>query len=1273
MRCVSEFLTEDVCERACERAAHYRRLAQERFANSEGEGGKRADSGLPLAQFLLEQVVASDDAFTSAFGLRAVSRQHGGMLALRERLALQMGSYAAIGLPWAVVPIAKRWIQKQIARFALVAHLPTAKTRGEAGVAAGAAERGQSRVDSEYERMVAQLHTASPLGPASFGQTLTRLKFLAQQPEITELLVSPTLLRETASDWAVQEQVQQIAERVVEIIEHAQHYGARVILDAATHEEGVLCGKVLPRVLGLQRERGSRTAFTVTIASEAPEAGEQLEAVIELVRLHGREGQVHVRLTSQSTVRAETVASVFHGRKLAVLAHREQRESQLLALAARAISSPVISQLTLATEDPFMLSAALEFALEQEREITGEIAPAPFPVPAQPGSTRIIAELRRGTCTPLAEVLTEQRIRVNTTLPLVSHEEVASIIPYIIGLAAEFTDTENPLYWQYAQVGDTDWVRERERFERVFAAARASESPAAAHTVAPDLSQAGLIHHNTTAFYREFHERAANPTAGLTQAVLQLSQDEETGKIELEALQQLPQRFPVVSKSGFCNRSQLDPMDAAAQQEFATVFTRARQLRETLAHPARPTRFSPELLEPVLSRLAAEQNPWKGLHVASRIDLFQNLAVQMEHARFDLCAALAAAYSFSAPALESSVRMLIDSAEYFAQLIEHIQIMRGAEFCPDELAVLACTDPAETPTLLHNLLALLAAGSRVLVCAPSECAPLFDLLTKHWQEEAGIPAGAFYAVTDFAAESAATAACDERVDRVITIAADTLCETIIHARPAVRIENRSNDINTILVTPSANVSECVPQIVQSAFKDFDSYSRGPKALILLGGVGKSDRLMSLLTDTVEGIHVGDTVSPIEGLAEEFAGKKSAAVVGNPLAIQVGPLGRRPTRAQLRALTELAPGEKWVVQPRQLDAHGLLWSPGVRAGVKRDATFWQDAQGVPVLGIVHARTLQEAVALQGELGSRSAATLYSWDENEIASWMSSAQAATLTVNRPCTGWMIERLPRGSWSAHAGAALFSRELNSALVSTLQGGPHQLVTLGTWKLKTGTQSSTLHLRGLEPEVQTLIELAQPSLSYEEFDRVRRAALADTVTWRTQLGRARETIGLQVERNMLRYWPVRTLVRIGQNAQLHEAIRVIAAAILVRAPFEISTGLGLPRPLLDFLEKLEIRVTFEDDERCLQQIAASGARVDGLAADRVRLVGMERASAREGFGASFDAELWAEDVTMAGPVELLSFLREQALSVRLYRFGVTVRSEKLENFWRELMRGRE
>ena len=110
-----------------------------------------------------------------------------------------------------------------------------------------------------------------------------------------------------------------------------------------------------------------------------------------------------------------------------------------------------------------------------------------------------------------------------------------------------------------------------------------------------------------------------------------------------------------------------------------------------------------------------------------------------------------------------------------------------------------------------------------------------------------------------------------------------------------------------------------------------------------------------------------------------------------------------------------------------------------------------------------------------------------------------------------------------------------------------------------------------------------------------------------------------------------------------------------MARAPLSVSTGVVLPPELSGFLEVEGISVSLERDEDWLERIAVSGPGLDAEAS-RVRLIGGDRRRTAEWLGGLGSVSLWAEPVTMAGPVELLAFLREQSISITAHRHDLAL-----------------
>jgi len=378
--------------------------------------------------------------------------------------------------------------------------------------------------------------------------------------------------------------------------------------------------------------------------------------------------------------------------------------------------------------------------------------------------------------------------------------------------------------------------------------------------------------------------------------------------------------------------------------------------------------------------------------------------------------------------------------------------------------------------------------------------------------------------------------------------------------------------------------------------------------------------------------------------------------------EMGPLIEVPTGKLDWALHALEDGEKWLVEPRRIDDvdpeyAGRLWTPGIRVGVQPGSRTHLEEFFGPMLGIMHAGSLAEAIELQNAVAYGLTAGLYTQHPGDLALWLSRVEAGNLYVNRGTTGAIVQRQPFGGWkrsSVGAGAKA--------------GGPNYLVGLGSWRPSTGgSASSTLHLRGLDSRITAIIEAAQPTLDYEGFDWLRRGALSDAIVWDREFGAVRDVSQLGVERNLFRYRPAQGVaVRATADATWQTVLRVVVAGIRAGTPFTLSAPVGLPAAVRRALGDVGASVHVETDEQWLQRIV--GAGVDAASADlgmpsgrptRARLVGpresvgsLHRALA-EAVAGDPDLAVYDNEVTTAGRLELLPFLREQSITITAHRFG--------------------
>jgi len=1217
--------------------------------------GARTDrDGVEFTRRLLEALVDVHDPFAAALGLRELSHDLPESMRTRDRLAMRAGGLASLGAPWAVLPVARRHLRERLSSLVLSTRLPELGDRS-ARTAQFAAELRDHDSGPATERLI--LHAGEAVvGDIGAEAEIARLTALAALPEVTHLALDPSRVAPKSAialgDWSLDDDAARGAGALLPLLEVARDAKTTIVFEASDYRGALLAPTLLEHAL-TGSVIGSRVGLS--IPAELPEARELVEQAILLSRERARIGAEPIEITLRiaGIAAPEQIASMISGHPVPALLDAEA-SAQLLRLIDLVLAAELPIPLVVASEDPFLLAAATLLAEQAS---------------TQPPTL----QLRAGTAAALAGALVAQGFQVRQRLPIAAPSEFSGSVASLIRLAADSADANSPIGRAAA-----------------FALSRSpldGQTPSRENTPAPepesvhepwlnrasqdlalalDLAQAPFppahrararsrewdpSNHEQTHFYVAPTDTERLDTGGLTAAVLGLGRD-ETGALII-ASQGAPKRLPVISPSGFANEADTDASLRENRDWARRVLASARERRAL--GDATPPVDSAEQRETLLARASAAAASWNALRTSERAVRVGRLALGTASARDRLLAELAAESGAPVDLIDSDISHAVDTARYYAQTSRGLSSVRGAEFVPDRVALVVAGAGVSLGDRSEAVLAALAAGSAAILVAHPRIAASSAALIDEWCA-AGLPEDAvtlaipestrgahaapprdagLQAEIDPLTELAAHLAADARIDRATVIGMRETARALIRRRPALKVDGRFWATGATIVSGSADLATAVSGAVSSAFGGGHTDLRATRALVLLGSAARSKDLRRRLADAVQSLRVGDSAGETEA---------------DPLSFDIGPLPQPPTIAGIRALTELQRGETWLVEPQQLDESGLLWSPGVRLGVKRDAPFWRDAIGMPVIGVATAASMSEALSLQRDVGGGAAAGLYAADPNETLPWLDGAAAASLSLGRPTTRGRVERMPVGGWDrAGMGAA------------PLAGGPNRLVALGSWRLREGSPSSTLHLRGLGPDVQAFIETIQPSIDYPSFDRLRRAALADALAWRQTLGRLHDEIGLGVEIHLLRHTPVSTHIRLGEGGSLVQLARVVAAGLVVGAPMSISTGGVLPPDISAFLANLSISVALERDEAWLERIAVSGAGSD---AERVRLIGGDAVRSAEWLGGQDRIPLWSEAVTMAGPVELLAFLREQSIAIAAHRHGLAAPPAEVESW---------
>lgn len=614
---------------------------------------------------------------------------------------------------------------------------------------------------------------------------------------------------------------------------------------------------------------------------------------------------------------------------------------------------------------------------------------------------------------------------------------------------------------------------------------------------------------------------------------------------------------------------------------------------------------------------ARDQHEWRSLSAAERLEVLDRAADIFAAKRGQFLSVMAHEAGKTLAQSDPEVSEAIDFIRYYARQaceLERIQERDGVHFEADRVIVV--TPPWNFPVAIPTggAVAALAVGASAIL-KPAGAVAWCGALIAECLWEAGVPKSALQLAPSMEGDLGRALIGHEAVDRVILTGASETAELFKSFRPGLQVNAETSGKNAIVITPSADRDLAVADLVYSAFGHAGQKCSAASLGIMVGSVYESERYRKQLID---------------------AAKSLVVDVPTNLRAEMGPLTVDASEKLLRALTQLEEGEEWLVKPRQLDDSGRLWSPGVKTGVAPGSFFHLTECFGPVLGLMSANSLDHAIELQNAVDYGLTAGIHSLDTAEVETWLDRVDAGNLYVNRSITGAIVERQPFGGWKK-----------STVGLGSKAGGPNYLMMLGAWTDEAAVAS-----------------VAATSAWVD------RALESDREAWDTEFGVAHDPNGFESEANILRYRPCPVVLRVGAGAtgaseKTAEATgleaqmrRCALAAARVGAPVEWSVDAKVFPQVKGVIE--EIRTDVEGGlmapEVDVSDAETFAARLDAVSDPlgvRVRMIGDVQQELVEVAASHINVTLITEPVTVSGRVEQRYYVREQAVSMTMHRFG--------------------
>lgn len=1211
----------------------------------------RDPAGPDFARGFVDGVLRPQDVFVAGYNLQRLAKRLPAFLPWYQRLALKVGGVLGPVIPGVVVPLARRVLRRMTGHLVVDASTDQSGTDHSSTVRSGTDKLGRQLAalrERTGARLALNLLGETVLGEAEASRRLDGIRALLERDDVDYVSIKLSSIESRLNLWAFDETVARIVEKLTPLYELAAR-GARpkfITLDVEEYRDLDLTLAVFRRVLA--QPQLQQLEAGIVLQAYLPDALDALQGLTEwaTARRAGGGAAITVRIVKGANLPMERVDATLHGWPLATYDSKRETDTNYLRVLDWALTPEHTHAVKVGVAGHNLFFVAYAWLLAVRRGV----------------EDRVGVEMLLGMAVAQAEAVRETTGSLLLYTPVVHPHEFDVAVAYLVRRLEENASGEDYLASAFRLSDDpAAFDRELRRFLDAVEALEADVGPrglaplprrtqdrALEHRAeaisglrrdaSPDgrLGRRSTLEHGAEAISglrraRSTEAATERPNAGhddpsLTSVVLGISRGERD-----------PQDLAGVDILGpFRNEPDTDPSLAANRQWARRILARSTAppagsvQRSTVGSDTvkRSRLIDERELDALLDTVRGAGDAWGSQLGFDRAALLDRAGLALAANRDRLIEVMVAEAGKTLAEADPEVSEAVDFAHYYAARARELDTVQGAVFEPSRLTVVA--PPWNFPVSIPagSVLAALAAGSGVVIKpAPQarRCAAV--MVEALW--EAGVPRELLALVDVDEDALGRRLIADPRVDRVLLTGSYDTAALFRSWRPELPLLAETSGKNSMIVTPAADYDLAVTDIVHSAFGHAGQKCSAASLAILVGSVGRSERFERQLVDAVTSIPVG--------------------YPNDPEAV-MGPLIEPPQGKLLHALTTLGADESWLVRPRQLDASGRLWSPGVRTGVQPGSYFHLTEFFGPVLGVMRARTLREAIELQNAVPYGLTAGLQSLDSGELAQWLDTVQAGNLYVNRGITGAIVQRQPFGGWkrsSVGAGAKA--------------GGPNSLFALGSWHPEPGRSSASLHLRGLDERVSTLIESGQPDMGYEEFDLVRRSALSDAIAFAAEYEPVKDAAGLGIERNLLRYLPVPVAIRLAEGAGLPQLLRVLAAATLVRSRFSVSVPARLPRGIRTVLRSRGVEVTVESDAEWLGRIARDGVTVEGAPAGRLRLIAPpssrgERAETGVTSAAlrgSPDVAIYAGEVTPSGRVELLPFLREQAVSITAHRFG--------------------
>lgn len=623
------------------------------------------------------------------------------------------------------------------------------------------------------------------------------------------------------------------------------------------------------------------------------------------------------------------------------------------------------------------------------------------------------------------------------------------------------------------------------------------------------------------------------------------------------------------------------------------------------------TRASQSDLEKAVSIAKADVAGWRKLSSIKRQKVLMDVAQEFRKSRADLVGIAAAEVGKVFSETDVEVSEAIDFLNFYPYSAQKLRALDGVE--AEGKGVGLVISPWNFPIAIPagGIAAALAAGNTVIL-KPSSDAVLcaYRLCQCFW--DAGVSKNTLQFVPCSGKEAGKHLITNSDVDFVIFTGGETTAKQIIKSRPDIHLSAETGGKDATIVTALADRDQAVKNIVASAFNNSGQKCSATSLLVLEREVYEDENFKNMLVDAASSLHVGSVWE---------------------LHNRIGSVVDFPSGNLKNALSHLDEGEEWALEPSYADNNPYMLKPSIRWGTSRgDFCHMHELFG-PVLSVMCAENLEDAIDIVNSTGYGLTSGLESLDEREQEIFKEKLHAGNLYINRMTTGAIVIRQPFGGMG------------KSAIGSGKKAGGFNYISQ-FMKLHFEEESSeNLYADKLRPLLEEENDIAY---SLEKTLKLTN----DFTHWlQTHFNKEHDYSNIRGESNVIRYIGVKSvLFRFDEDDILYEMLASIAAAKMVGAKVYVSIP-NNPKSegLLYLIEKKSFLLENDDTFALEDEIALEKAM---LSVQRIRFLQPPKIAMCEAV-AEYALYIATEPFMEHGRIELMHYFIEQSISDSYHRYG--------------------